>query len=170
MVKECLSHSYFCLKWWVTEAASFWRTISRFFFSVGDTVFCMFFGPIFNSGVSVLLAELQITPVFVLILSSKTGSSCASAQCSLPGWCSKYSALCSLVMLRCSGLFAIHSAVPSVPARCANPDICWLMFWEWRMVTCTYTMKGTLLSKLVNSHINAMPSEKLTSYLPDIPF
>lgn len=32
----------------------------------------MFFGPIFNSGVSVLLAELQITPVFVLILSSKT--------------------------------------------------------------------------------------------------
>lgn len=32
----------------------------------------MFFGLIFNSGVSVLLAELQITPVFVLILSSKT--------------------------------------------------------------------------------------------------
>lgn len=42
------------------------------FFSVGDTVFCMFFCPIFNLGVSVLLAELQVTLDFVLVLSSRT--------------------------------------------------------------------------------------------------
>lgn len=43
-----------------------------FFFSVGETVFCMFFCPIFNLGVSVLLAELQVMLDFVLVLSSKT--------------------------------------------------------------------------------------------------
>lgn len=44
---------------------------NHLFFLVRDSVFCMFFCPIFNL-VSVLLAELQATLDFVLVLSSKT--------------------------------------------------------------------------------------------------
>lgn len=84
----------------------------------------MFFCPIFSLGVSVFLAELQVPLYFVLVLSSKT---VVPPVLQLNGWCSKYSVLCSLVMLRCSGLFFTFE-IHSVPARCANPDICLLVF------------------------------------------
>lgn len=169
-VVKCPLHSYFVVKLRIKEASVFWRTIFIFFLSVGDFVFCVSFLSIFN---------LVLKQYFTCWGRSHTDF-CVSnfmqafppvAQLNIVSLAGVQNMLCC-AHLWCSGdlgsSLSLQFLLHPVPARCADPDTCWLIIEEQYMTVCTYTVRGTLLSKLANSCINTMPSGKLTSYLLDV--